>query len=304
MTLILSVSFLIHSQPSSQVLPREPNSQLPIEKKTSPWDGLWQKIRKEISRFKGETGLIIKDLRTGITLQQNQDRLFPSASLVKIPIMVACFKAAEEGLISLEENIKLRKTDIVSGSGILKRMPRSSMFSVERLIELMITHSDNTATNLLIDRLGLTYLNLSFQEFGLKNTNLSRKMMDFRSRQKGLENYTTAEDMAFILEKIYKKEYLCSEFSEKCLEFLKFQQVNDRIPRLLPDGVIVAHKTGLEREVCHDTGIVFTSQGEFLICILTRTNSGTKQAKRFISTIAAYAYDAFKENRIITSLIQ
>ena len=82
---------------------------------------------------------------------------------------------------------------------------------------------------------------------GLEQTNLSRKMMDFRSRDKGIENYTSAREMADILERIYRKGCICSSVSEKSLEVLKSQKVNDRIPELLPRDTVVAHKTGLER---------------------------------------------------------
>ncbi len=157
----------------------------------------------------------------------------------------------------------------------------------------MVAHSDNTATNMLIDRLGFDYLNDAFREMGLERTNLARKMMDFGSRGKGLENYTTAREMADIIERMYRRDCFSAEVSGMCLEYLKAQKVNDRIPRLLPRNTVVAHKTGLERSVCHDAGIVYTERGDFLISVFTRTWSGKNYAKRLIAGVAALAYKVY-----------
>jgi beta-lactamase class A len=158
----------------------------------------------------------------------------------------------------------------------------------------MITDSDNTAANMLIDLLGFDYLGLTFRELGLEQTNLSRKMMDFRSRAKGVENFTTPREMADILEMIYHRTCVGPQVSEKCLAVLKEQKVNDRIPRYLPRKLSVAHKTGLEHKVCHDAGIVFTEKGDVLICVLTEGNTGAYIAKRMIARIASRVYKFYK----------
>jgi beta-lactamase class A len=159
---------------------------------------------------------------------------------------------------------------------------------------LMVTRSDNTAANLLIDLLGRKYLNAYFKRIGLRNTNLSREMMDFKYRKKGIENYTTSKDVSVLLEKMYKGTFINATVSRQCLALLKRQKVKDRIPRKLPRDVVVAHKTGLERSVCHDAGIVFTSNGDFLICVLTKSKAGFGTSKEFIARIAAYTYHNYK----------
>jgi beta-lactamase class A len=187
----------------------------------------------------------------------------------------------------------LKRSDKTSGSGLLRRNRSGTVLTVERLVELMIAHSDNTATNMLIDRLGFDYLNDAFRLMGLATTNLARKMMDFSLRDKGVENYTTAREMADILERMYRRDCFSAEVSGMCLGYLKAQKVNDRIPRLLPRNTVVAHKTGLERSVCHDAGIVFTERGDFLISVFTRTWHGKNYAKRLISGVAALAYKVY-----------
>ena len=255
---------------------------------------LEEAVHKRVKAFRGEIGLVIRDLDSGWTFQVNPDKLFPAASMVKVPIMAACLKAAEEGRLSLQDDLKLKRSDKATGSGVLRRRAMGSAYTIEQLVELMVTHSDNTAANMLIDLLGFDYLNRTFREMGLERTNLSRKMMDFRSRDMGVENYTSAREMADILERIFRKGCVCSSVSERSLEFLKSQKVNDRIPRLLPKDTVVAHKTGLERQVCHDAGIVFTDNGNFLISAFTKTTSGPRTAKRFISSVSSLAYTVYK----------
>jgi len=265
-----------------------------FEKRKVAWQVLRQKLINEISQFKGEAGIVIKDLRVNWEVSHNKDKLFPSASLAKIPIMSACFLAAQEGRIKLNREIVLKSRDKFSGSGILKDMRPGITFSVEELIGLMIYDSDNTATNMLINIVGIDYLNNTFNSFGLKNTNLSRKIADFSSRDRGIENYTTAADMALILEGMYRRDLVNKDISGKCLKVLKLQRVNDRIPKYLPVDVTVAHKTGLERGICHDAGIVFSCKGDFLICVLTKhANLNSIASKEFIARIALHTYNYF-----------
>jgi len=268
-----------------------------LEKRKTSWLELKQTIGGEIAKFKGDVGVVIKDLTMNWEISFNEDKLFPSASLVKIPIMASCFSAIRERKLKFENIVKLKLTDKVSGSGILKNMHTGKELSIEELLELMITDSDNTATNVLIDQLGLDYLNMTFKSLGLKDTNLARKMMDFKSRSQGIENYTTAKDIALILEKIYRKDLINRDVSLECVRLLKQQKINGRISLYLPSEVTVAHKTGLERFVCHDAGIVYTCKGNFLICVLTKHSRETtsRVAKKFIARIALITYRYFEK---------
>jgi beta-lactamase class A len=160
----------------------------------------------------------------------------------------------------------------------------------------MIYDSDNTATNILTNMVGIDYLNNSFTTFGLKNTELSRKIADYKSRDAGLENYTTVEDMALILEKIYRRVLVNKDISEKCIKLLKLQRISDRLSKYLPVETLVAHKTGLERGICHDVGLVFTSEGDFIIAVLTKhANSNSAPSKEFIAKVALHAYNYFEK---------
>ncbi|KPK97969.1 MAG: hypothetical protein AMJ95_06555 [Omnitrophica WOR_2 bacterium SM23_72] len=267
-----------------------------LQKRKHAWSKLSQEISQEISQFKGKVGIVIKDLDKDWELFYNKQMLFPSASLAKVPLMAASFLAAQEGRLKLERNVKLKSSDKFSGSGILKDMHPGVEFSVEELIGLMIYDSDNTATNMVTGMVGINYLNNFFKNIGLKNTNLARRIADYSSRKRGIENYTTAEDMAWILEKIYRKTLINKDISERCLKLLKLQRYNDRIPKYLPVELTIAHKTGLERGICHDTGIVYTPKGDFLICVLTKhENANSVPSKEFIAKISLYVYHYFEQ---------
>jgi beta-lactamase class A len=258
------------------------------------WEAMEKDILRSLRDFRGNLGLVVRDLSSGLTMVHDADKPFPSASMVKLPIMVACFKAAAEGRISLQDVVRVTPTDKARGSGSLRAEPSGTPVTVEKLIELMVTSSDNTAANMLIDLLGYDYLGLTFKELGMEHTNLSRKMMDFRSRRRGIENYTTPRDMADLLERIYRGTCVSPEVSAKCLAILKAQRVNDRIPRYLPRKVCVAHKTGLENKVCHDAGIIFAPKGDVLVAIFTEGDTGSIIAKRMIGRIAARVYSVYK----------
>jgi beta-lactamase class A len=269
--------------------------QAALTQRKAAWDQLKQKISRQLFRFNGEAGIVIKDLRFDWELAYQKNKLFPSASLAKVPIMCACFMAAQEGRIKLDRQVVLKNSDKLSGSGILKEVRPGTVFKVEELIGLMIYDSDNTATNILTNLVGIDYLNRAFVRLGLRDTELSRPIADYRLRARGIENYTSARDIAWLLEQIYRRKLVNRNLAEQCLKVLKLQRVNDRIPKYLPVEVTVAHKTGLERNVCHDAGIVFCVSGDLLICILTRhTNPNAFPSKNFIANLArdAYAYTA------------
>jgi beta-lactamase class A len=263
-----------------------------LQKKRVAWQRLVKDINQQVGAFKGDVGLEIEDLRTGWKIEMQEEMLFPSASLVKIPIMAVCFDDYSRGMLDLTKTLVIRNRLKAGGSGKLKDLSAGTRVRIDTLNQLMITESDNTAANTLIDFFGFAYLNRAFQRLGLKHTNIVRLMMDFKSRDQGAENFTTAADMAFFLRRIYTGEFLNQEISEQCLDILKQQKMRDRIPKRLPADTVVAHKTGLENGVCHDVGIVFTSGGDFLICVLTKHNEKTSLlAKKLIIDIAKSVYD-------------
>lgn len=242
-----------------------------------------------------ELAVVVQDLKKQrVGVYRNADKLFPAASLVKVPIAVLALKACQDGKFNLNDIVVIRRKDIAGGSGLIKTMKFPAKMSFKGLLELMIAKSDNTATNKVIDILGYDYINTGFIELGLKNTALKRKMMDFSQRSKGVENYTCASDMALVLEKIYRKEVLDEETCDLLISFLKKQKYNDRIPHYLPSVIEIAHKTGLERGVVHDIGIVYLPSRDYIICILVKGVKNYRRAKDFIARVSLSVYDVYK----------
>jgi beta-lactamase class A len=246
-------------------------------------------------KFRGITGIVVKDLKTYQCVRINGDKLFPSASLVKIPIMAVVFEADREGKLKLTDELKLTRK-LQSRGGKLYAARQGKKFTVRDLVERMIEESDNTATNMLVDALGFGYINQKFVEFGLKNTDLRRGVMDLKWRDAGIENYTTPDEMAFLLEKIYKKELVSEEASSEMLSILKQQKHHDRLPRMLPEDIEIAHKTGTLKGTISDVGIIFTSEGDFIICVLTEDIKSNRMAKKFIGRIADWTYQFYKKS--------
>jgi beta-lactamase class A len=224
-----------------------------------------------------------------------ENKQFPAASIIKVPILASALMAVDEGKISLSDKIVIEKKDITGGSGVLKAAKLPYATTVERLIELMISASDNTASNKIIDMLGFDYLRGVFSKLELNDTVLARKIMDMSMRNRGVENYTSARDVARIFEFIYSGSLLSEDLSRKALSFLAKQKVNDRIPKLLPKELKIAHKTGLERGVIHDAGIVFTDSGDYLICILVKNERSYTKGKKFIAHVSLLTYNLFIE---------
>ena len=245
-----------------------------------------------ISRtFNGDSSYMVKDLKTGdVVASWDPDSAYPAASMIKLPIVAVVFMAVQDGNISLEEELAIERRDIAGGSGELKTMALPRRVSVNDLLNLMIVSSDNTATNKIVSTLGMDYINAGFNRLGLKATVMNRKMMDFSQRGQGVDNFTSVADIVYLLEKIYKGELLSRQASEAMLAFLKAQKINDRIPRYLPQDLEIAHKTGLERGIVHDAGIVFRPDGDFIICVFTKGAKSFREAKRFIARLSLCAF--------------
>jgi beta-lactamase class A len=256
-----------------------------------------QEYVNSLTQNNSEISLYIKDLSTEYEIKINSDKEIPSASLVKIPIMAAVYELAEKGDLSLNEKLTYKKKYRCGGSGIIKRSRYGTKFTIRELVELMISLSDNVATHMLIDRIGIKNLNKIFKELGLKNTNIDRFVMDLQARDKGIENYTTAEDIGLLLEKIYRGKLVSKEASIEMLLIMLKQRISDRIPKKLPTQVAVAHKTGLMKDVCHDAGVVYTNNGDFIICVLTH-NIKPQVAKEIIADVAYMTYCMYDKNYV------
>ena len=251
-------------------------------------------VRRYIAQWNTHCAVVVKDLNhPEIEYSFAPDKRFAAASIIKIHVLAAALKACKEGKMSLTQKVTVSPCDITGGSGTIKCMKPPVELTVMQLLRGMITQSDNTAANKIISLLGFDYINQVCREIGANNTVLRRPMMDFSHRRHGVENYTTAHDVALVLEKIYNGALVSRDYSNFALSLLKEQEVNDRIPKYLPLGTVVAHKTGLEKRVVHDAGIVFSPHGAYIICVLTKDVKNFKKSKNFIALLSRLVYNLY-----------
>ena len=266
---------------------------IPQPAPTPQWGELDSFVSGVRGRFHGVISYYIEDLQTGRTIVWNENQPLPAGSVIKLPIAVTVFEQELAGKLQLDAEVVLKSTDKADGSGVLKRTRSGTRLTVANLLELMLQRSDNTATNILTDLLGLPEINGTCQRQGLTATCMPRYIMDLAARDNKIENYTSATDMGRLLKSIYSKQILDPATSAQLLDILKGQHVRDRLPRYLPAGVVIAHKTGLMKDACHDVGIIYGRNHDYVVAVLTSEFGSYTQAKQAIGQIgrAVYQYD-------------
>jgi len=262
--------------------------------KDAEWQTMVAALENAAYNYSGHVGIYIKDLNSDRVWEYNPDRLFPSASLIKVPIMVAVCEKVKRGELSLDTQIKLTRGDRAGGSGSLKWVREGTSLSVMEIIYKMITESDNTATKMLVDYEGFGYFQQAFENMGLVYTKIYPEGLSLTSGRVARENYTTAREMAGLMERIYKGELVDKGLSEFMLDVLKHNKSRSRLRKGLPIGWEIGHKTGLLRRSCHDVGIVFSPRGDYLIAVLTSDVPNYTSAKGFISRVAKLTYQYYK----------
>lgn len=219
-------------------------------------------------------------------------RRIPSASIIKVPILIALMQDVQEGKRSLSEEIVLHESDMVAGAGKLQFRAPGTVYSLEFLGREMIRISDNTATNLLIQTLGMDRIQGWLQSHGFRQTQLNRLMMDFGAIEAGRQNYTSAEEMVRMLLELADGKYLDAKGTDFVLELLRDCADREAIPSKLPAGTVVAHKTGTLDYVRGDAGLVW-GEKPLAICVFVEGFSSLEQADEIIGQIARLAFDTY-----------
>lgn len=217
---------------------------------------LVRQIESMVAEFDGVLGVAIRDLQTGDEILVNGEVTFPTGSSIKIPILIELHRQAAAGSLRLTDRLPIPKKDQVGGSGVLLHFsPESSQLSLGDLSVLMIALSDNTATNLLIDRLGMERINQTMKDLGLGTIRLQRKMIDLGAMARGAENLATPREAARLMEMLAQGKVVSSEVSAAVLRTLRISKAS-AIPRLLPSSVVVANKPGAVEGVACDWALV------------------------------------------------
>ena len=226
-------------------------------------------LLKRLHAAPGHVAMYYHPLDGGCALMMNENMPMLAASVIKIPIMVEAFCQFESGKLSPEETHRLEDAEKMPSCGALNRMHAGLEVSMHDLVELMIVLSDNTATNILIDLLGIENINATMKAQGLTKSTLRRKLFDREKHLQGIENTVTAREMGMLLEKMYAGKLISEKASAEMIEILKNQKLNGKMPfHLKPRGIKVAHKTGEDDGITHDVGIVFADK-PFVLCMLS-----------------------------------
>ena len=255
----------------------------------------WKKeIEKIISQVKGSVCINFYDLvkNTGFSIDGNKKVL--SASMIKLLILAELMKKVSENKFSLSDVITVTEAMKTGGDGVLKELNSGHHFTLKELTTLMIIVSDNQATNILIDFLGMENINQLGREVDLKETFLGRKMMDIEARKKVYYNYTCADDISLLLKLIYQEKLINKEASQLMLDILLRQQQGERLQRYLPSDIKIAHKCGDLDNLENDGGIIWIGDKAYILVVLTN-GMPNLQCKQTIGKISKFVYDKMEE---------
>lgn len=243
----------------------------------------------------GTIGVAAWHLGSDRKFEHHGDELFPAASVIKIHLLVLMQRMKEQGSLSFDEVFVLREEDKVGGSGTLQNQDAGGEYSLHELARLMTVISDNTATNIIIRRLGgLERVNEEFRQFGVERSSLRRYMMDFESRERGIDNEITPRETTELLAGIERGTAAATpEGNKAVLDVLLGQEHRSRMPALLPEGIRVAHKTGSLVEVSHDAGIIYAPSGPIVLTVLTKGITDGDASQAAIQKVALAVFEAW-----------
>lgn len=228
------------------------------------------------------------DYETGNYADINADEIFPTASIIKLPVLVELFRSIEKNQLTIYDEMPLTEYYRSEGSGSLQFKAANSTYTIDKLARMMITESDNSATNMLMARLGsMTDINSALRQWGLKHTYVQTWLPDL-----GGTNHSTARDMAQILYNIDNPNFLSNESREKIFDYMGHVHNNRLIAAGLPAGATFLHKTGDIGKMLGDAGIVYAPNGKkYIVVIFANRPHNSPLGKEFIVKASQTIYN-------------
>ena len=268
-------------------------------------DLLWQKLDARIAEvddgLDGALGVDIVDLTDGRELARNADQVFPTASTIKVAILLELYRQEQAGRSGKPGNARLLDPylfdpkDLVGDSQIMVGLtPGVTRVTNRDLAQFMLAVSDNSASNVLQDRVGIASVNQTLRALGLTQTRLRRKMMDTAAARRGDENVATPRELARLLSAIHGGKALEPDLTRALLEQLSVRKEKSTIPLLLPDDARVANKPGSLEGVRNDAAIVWAPGRPFVLAVMSAYDRDERAAESAISEIALLAYRHFE----------
>jgi beta-lactamase class A len=258
---------------------------------------LWQKLESSIQNvdqhLDGVMGVAIEDLTTGDHFFLHEDEVFAQASSIKITVLANLYLQAQQGNLKLTDPYTVQSSDLVPDSDIMNGLtPGVTRLTLRDLATMMVAVSDNSATNVLIDRVGMPNVNAMLDSLALPHTRLRRKMMDLQAAKEGRENISTPHEMMTLLDAIYHGRVLNKESTADFFKVLSTNK-NSWIPRDLPAEIKIANKPGALEAVRNDSGIVFVAGRPFVICVMTSFLRNERDGEEAISRVSLEAWRMF-----------
>ncbi len=263
-----------------------------------------------VKGYKGEVAVAVYHVESDTSWSRRGEVPMSTASLIKLPVMIEAYRQIEAGKVKLDQRIEVRQEDMVPGSGILtSHFSPGTTITLRDAIRLMMVYSDNTATNLVIDAIGLPATTQAMHELGYSETRLHAKVFRSdtsiapeRSKRYGLGS-TTAVDMVELLKKLKRGELANAKSTEAMLDHMLNCDDKSRFTLLLPAGVKVAHKTGSVTRVRTDAGLLMGKGCTIALCVLTDNNDDTRwtddnAGNRLCAEIAKATYEVFEVKEI------
>ena len=263
------------------------------EKQKALWHKLESTIHDVDQHLDGVMGVAIEDLNTGDQLFLHENEVFAQASSIKIAVLANLYLQAQQGKLKLTDLYTMQASDLVPDSDIMGGLtPGVTRLTLRDLATMMVAVSDNSATNVLIDRVGMDNVNAMLDSLGLAHTRLRRKMMDLDAAKHGRENISTPREMMTLLEAIYRGKLLNQESTADFFQVLSTNK-DSWIPRDLPAGVKSANKPGALEAVRNDSGIVFVEGRPYVICVMTAFLMNEREGEQAISKVSLAAWRMF-----------
>jgi beta-lactamase class A len=258
---------------------------------------LWQKLEADVlqvdQHLDGVMGVSIEDLANGDHFYLHEDEVFAQASSIKITVLANLYLQAQQGKLKLTDLYTVQSSDLVPDSDIMGGLtPGITRLTLQDLATMMVAVSDNSATNVLIDRVGMQNVNAMLDSLALTHTRLRRKMMDLQAAKEGRENISTPREMMTLLDAIYRGKLLNQESTT---DFFKMLSTNKSsfIPRDLPADLKVANKPGELEAVRNDSGVVFVEGRPYVICVMTAFLRSERDGEEAISKISLETWRMF-----------
>ncbi len=246
---------------------------------------------RRLEALRGRIGFLALDTVTGEGLRFHADEPFTAASVIKLCVLAEAFRQREAGETDFGAAVRIRPEDKMPSCGALTYLHDGLEVTVRDLAVLMIILSDNTATNLLIDRLGPERINAFMTALGLsEKTRCRRKLFQPALAARGITNHVTADDMARLLSLMLKGELVSPGASREMLDILRDQRLNGKMPfHLKPRGIACAHKTGEDYDdgITHDVGVIF-AEHPVIFCFLAE-GADVPEAERALQDLALMA---------------